>query len=517
MTMHGQATERKTAGERNEAGRTGGVASAPPAPVHATGQGRAAPRGVDGFRYHRVEKRIMRMIDSGEYPPGERLPSLRSLSLAMSVSIATATHAYMELERKGVIEARPRSGYFVRARFRRLPTPASPSAQLSEPQVVNRGELIRTVLHTVGNTDILPFGVASPARELLPVKALGRIMAQVVKDRPGRALDYEIIPGSPELRRQIAFRSMDTGADVGPQDLLITTGCMEALYIALRCVTRPGDNVLIQSPSYYCFLQLLETLGLRAIEIPSHPEAGVSPRDLHEALDTYDIQACILTPNFNNPDGALTPGEARREIVRMLARRDIPLVEDDVYGELHFGPRRPGVCKRYDDKGLVILCSSFSKTLSPGYRVGWMAPGRFMDKALDIKATTSVCSATPTQMAVAEYLRQGHFDRHLKRLRSAIERQMQMVQAQLAASFPAGLRVTRPHGGLVLWLELPERVDAVRLFFKAKAEGVGIAPGPIFSTQEKFGHFIRISCNGLWDDRTRDGLARLGQLVAAWA
>ena len=306
---------------------------------------------------------------------------------------------------------------------------------------------------------------------------------------------------------------MEYGIPADPGDPIITAGCMEALYLSLRSVCRRGDTVLIQSPTYYCFLQLLETLGLRAIEIPSDPESGVSPGALRKALNTFDISACVLAPNFNNPDSSLTPDETKKEIVRMLAGRDIPLIEDDVSTDLHFGSKRPGTFKQFDTKGLVLLCSSFSKTIAPGYRVGWMLPGRFRQKALEIKATTNVSTSAPAQMAIAEYLRQGRMERHLKKLRAALEKQMDTMQLHLLRRFPDGTRVTHPAGGAVLWLELPPQVDTVELFYQARARNVGIAPGAIFSTQDKFANYVRITYGSPWTRDVEDAVRTLGELA----
>jgi DNA-binding transcriptional MocR family regulator len=289
---------------------------------------------------------------------------------------------------------------------------------------------------------------------------------------------------------------------------------MEALYIALRTLTRTGDMVLIQSPTYYCFLQLLETLGLRAVDIPACPEKGISPKDISHAIETFDIKACILSPNFNNPDGSLMPDENKQEIVSMLAKKEIPLVEDDVYGEIFFGSHRPRTFKSWDKTGGVILCSSFSKTIAPGYRIGWLSPGKFMDKAMDIKATTNVACVSPTQMTIAQYLREAHYDRHLRKLRKALKEQMELMRAAIGRNFPAGTKVSNPQGGSVLWVELPEGCDGVDIFFKAREKGIGIVPGTIFSPRDDYSRFIRISTGALWSEKIKAGIKTLGQLAA---
>ncbi len=470
----------------------------------------------ESFRYQRVEQQVLSMIGTGRFTPGDKLPSLRSVCTSMGVSLSTVNHAYMELERKGIIEARARSGYYVRQATPPLPLPATRhgSAEVGEE---NRSQLIQTVLEAVGNKDLISFGCVSPDPALLPGKTLARIMQDVMRFSSYDALGYEVIQGNPELRRQIAWRAQDCGLGVGADDVLITAGAMEALHIALRSLTRPGDNVVIQSPTYFCFIQLLENLGLRAIEVPSSPEHGVSPAALREAIGKFNVAACILSPNFNNPDGSLVPDEARKEIVALLAERNIPLVEDDVAGDVHFGPTRPTPLKAFDRKGLVTLCSSFSKTIAPGYRCGWMLPGTIMRKALEIKATTNVCCVSPTQMVVAEFLRQGLYERHLKRLRVATERQMQTIQHHLAANFPEGTGVTRPKGGGFLWVALPGQVDSVQLFKEAKAQGILISPGPIFTTRDQFRNYIRLSCCGVWHERMETGLQRLSELARSLA
>ncbi len=465
------------------------------------------------FRYRLVERHVLERLETGAFTPGQKLPSLRRLGARLGVGLATVQHAYTELERKGVIEARPRSGFFVRQGLGLPAPPAHRPEAPSSPQVIARGKLIGTVLESVGDRALLPLGVVCPDERLMPVKALARIMAAILRSRPGRAAGYEAVPGNAELRRRIAFRHMEQGVTCRPEDVIVTCGAMEALSIALRCLTRPGDNVLIQSPTYYCFLQLLETLGLRAIEVSSDPERGIDPADVAAALERFAIRAAIFSPNFNNPDGSLMPEAAKAEIAALLAEREVPLVEDDVSGELHFAGPRPGTFKAHDRKGLVLHCSSFSKTLTPGFRVGWMLPGRFLEKALEVKATTNVCCATPTQLALAEYLAGGQYERHLTRLRAALAGTMEAMRQHVHAWFPEGTRVTRPRGGLVLWVELPGDADGVALFFKAREEGIGIAPGRIFTPQDHCNNFIRLSCGLPWDERLAGGLRRLGELA----
>ncbi len=467
------------------------------------------------FRYRRVEKQIMTLINAEAIRPGDKLPSLRKLSSQLGVSISTISQAYLELEKKGVLASRERSGFFLAPRALQMPAPASRPRPAMVPTVGTRNHLIQKVLEALGNKDLLPFGVACPAEELLPAKTLARLLNNSLRNNPAQALDYAPVTGDPELRRQIALRSLEAGINVTPDEILITSGAMEGLSIALRALTKPGDNVLIQSPSYFCLLQLLENCGLRAIEIPSST-SGIDPQDVKRAIERFTISAAILVPNFNNPDGSLTAADKKREIVELLATHKVPLVEDDVYGELYFGEQHPGSCKSFDSGDDVIYCSSFSKTIAPGYRVGWMIPGRHYNKALELKTTTNICTATPTQMAIAAFLRDGYFERHLRRLRGAIHNQMESLLLSLHRHFPGDTRASFPDGGASVWAELPTGIDAVDFFFKARELGIGLAPGAIFSTQEKYDNFIRLSCTGIWNESMENGVRKLGQLVQEW-
>ena len=430
------------------------------------------------FRYVRVEKHLLDLIEAGgTRARGTGWPSLRTLGARLGVSVSTINQAYVALERRGVLEARPRSGFFVREVARRPPTPLTAVVPAKPPTTINRGALIREVLAGMGRRDIVPLGVALTDEVFLPTKTITRILAKVATSGEYGLATYEGVSGHLPLRRQIAWRLAEAGIEARPEDIMVTSGAMEALYIALRSVTRPGDNVAIAAPTYYCFLQLLENFGLRAVELPSHPDGGVRPADLQTALDRFDVRAVILTPNFNNPDGSMIPDPAKAEIAAMAAARGVPIIEDDVYGDLHLQDRRPRCIRSFDAGGGVLHCSSFSKSLAPGFRIGYLLPGRFAAKAFEIKATTNVCCATPTQVAVAHYLAQGGFERHLRQLRAVLGRQVRLMQAQILRHFPAGTRVTDPAGGSVLWVQLPETRGFHRPVLRGQTAGHRRGPG----------------------------------------
>jgi DNA-binding transcriptional MocR family regulator len=474
-------------------------------------------RGSDANLYEQVAERLIHQVDQGVYQPGERVPSVREASARFKVSISTVVEAYRVLESRGVIESRPQSGFYVRARQWESSAEPETSAPLAKPCAVSVGELAMTVLRASTESSMVQLGVAAPHPDFLPVRALNRIVAGIARQDDGRAMRYDFPPGNRELRVQIARRMAAAGCDVSPDDIVTTSGCQEALRLCLRVVAKPGDTVAIESPAFYGTVQAIEALGLRALEIPTHPREGISLEALKLALEQWKVAAVMLVPSFSNPLGSCMSEENRRRVVRLLTQHDIPLIEDDVYGDLAFGSTRPNAIKAYDRKGGVLYCSSFSKTLAPGMRVGWAVPGRYRDQVAHRKYVSSMATATLPQMAIAEYLAQGGYERHLRKVRATYAQQAQRMVEAIARNFPAGTRVTRPSGGFVLWVELPEKVDALVLHRHALEKGISIAPGPLFSASGKYRNFIRLSCALPWDERLERALVTLGGLAETLA
>ncbi|MBI2950614.1 PLP-dependent aminotransferase family protein [bacterium] len=463
--------------------------------------------------YERVATQIARLIEHGAFRPGERIPSVRELSRQQQVSVTTVLEAYRSLEDRGLIEARPQSGYFVRARPMRLPPEPETSAPALRPTQVSTGELVMMVMRDVRDPALLQLGAAIPNLNLLPAEKLTRIMASIGRYRKLQSNSYDVAPGYRELRVQIARRLLTAGCALTPDEIVTTTGCQEALSLCLRTLCRPGDAVAIESPTYHFILQAIEVLGLRAVEIPTHPREGVILEALRLALDENPIRACLFVLNFSNPLGSCMPEEKKQTLVEMLTEREIPLIEDDIYGDLSFSPERPKVARAFDQKGLVLLCSSFSKTLSPGYRVGWVAPGRFQAEIERLKVVSSLATATLPQMAIAELLANGGYDHYLRKVRRVYARQVALMTRAIGKFFPEGTKVTRPSGGFVLWVELPGHVDSLELYEKARQAGITFAPGPIFSAKQRYRNFARLNAAN-WSEETEIALIRLGQMAA---
>ncbi|HEY8074441.1 MAG TPA: PLP-dependent aminotransferase family protein [Labilithrix sp.] len=470
---------------------------------------------MEAFLYERIADELGAQVARGVLRPGDRLPSVRRLSEERGVSVATILAAYVLLEGRGVVEARPKSGHFVRAR--RGPDPPVPTIarRAASPSRVSFAAGADDLIRAMNDRGLVPLGTAYVAPELLPMRKLNAILAHVAKEGGGPGAGYDELRGTLSLRRQLARRAVTWGSFLEEDDFVTTVGATEALFLALRAVTKPGDVIAVESPAYFGLLRLVEAHGLRAIEIPCSPKTGIDLDALEDVLDDGPVRCVLASPNFTNPLGALMPDDRKERLVRMLARREIPFVEDDVYGDLAYDGTRPRPAKAFDRDGLVLLCGSVSKTLAPGYRVGWVAPGRFHDEVLRLKFAHTVASPTPTQMAVAEFLAEGGYDRHVRRLRRALAAQADLYREAIAQRFPEGTRVSRPLGGFVLWVELPdrERMDAVELLRRALERGIAIAPGPIFSARQRFRHFVRVSTAHPWSPRIEQAIATLGDLA----
>jgi len=465
----------------------------------------------DAYLYEQAADRIATLIDRGTLRPGERVPSVRKLSTQLRISISTVLQAYFLLEDRGFIEARPQSGFYVKLRPRDLPPEPKPSNPSLSATEVGVAELLAKVFEAARNPDFIPLATAIPGPDLLPTKPLNRLMAWVARHRGEQGVNYDFPPGNEALRRQVARRSLDWGCSLSPDDIVTTCGTMEALNLCLRAVAKPGDTIAIESPTFYGILQA--SLGMRALEIPTHPRDGIDLNALEQAIKKNKVKACLLIPNFNNPLGCCMPDNNKKQLVEMLGRREIPLIEDDIYGDIYFGAARPKTAKAFDKEGLVLLCSSFSKTIAPGYRVGWTAPGRFKPQVEHLKSMNTIATATLPQMAVARFLESGGYDRHLRKLRKALATQVQRVTLAVRQYFPEGTRITRPTGGFVLWVELPKSVDSLELYRKALEKKISIAPGPIFSAKQKYQNFIRLSCGQAWSDSLEQALKTLGRLA----
>ncbi len=464
-------------------------------------------------RYEAIARRFAKAIHDGTLAPGERLPSVRRMRVDEGVSASTVLQALANLESAGLIEARPRSGYYVKARAV-LPVPrASMPPAHATPSLEGMSALVATIFHAASDPGLVHLATATPSPELLPTRALARAIAAEARRADGSGIGDTYPPGLPALRRLIAQRAVAAGCTLGEDDVVVTGGATEAIALALLAVATRGDTVAVEAPAYYGTLLAIEALGLKVMEVPCQPETGMDVDELRRRLLERRVAAVLAVPCFSNPLGSCMPDEAKERLVALLADRSIPLIEDDVYGDLAFAPARPRPAKAFDRDGSVVYCGSFSKTLAPGFRVGFVAPGRWRERVEVLQFATRVAVPTLPQRAVARFLADGGYDRHLRTLRVRLEQNVARAAAVVGAEFPSGTRVSRPRGGCFLWVEMPPSVDALELHRRALEAGVSIAPGHVFSASASHASCIRLSCGEPWSERI-DGAIRLAGRLA---
>ncbi|ARP91154.1 2-aminoadipate aminotransferase [Bordetella genomosp. 9] len=469
--------------------------------------------------YQRLADHYRQAIYSGVLAPTSRMPSVRTMVRLHQVSISTALQACRSLEDDGLIEARPRSGYFV------LKTKRSKLLPADEPdtrQVLDAASYVGIhdrVSDFIAKSAIHPPRVdlassVAPA-DAYPVDALKQAMLRSVRRYPDLLTSPAPHQGHPVLRATLARRALDAGINATPDDIIVTHGCIEALNLALRAVAGPGDTIAVESPAYFGLLQVIGSLGMRALEIPTSPQRGLSIEALDLAFQTHpDIKAVVVVPNLHNPLGSIMPDEDKARLVALCERQAIPLIEDDTYGPLADGDEPLRAAKAWDRDGNVIYCASMQKTLAPGSRLGWMIGGRWKARLAMLKYVQSRPNGATPQVAVAEVLQSKGYDRHLMRLRRRLRTQREGMARAIAEHFPRGTRLSVPRGGMLLWVELPDGRASKDVFETALAAGIRVAPGRMFSNTDRYDHFLRVSCAHPMSPEVHAAVRTLGRIVA---
>jgi DNA-binding transcriptional MocR family regulator len=466
------------------------------------------------YKYNEVAERIEALIETNVLKVGDKLLSVRALSKEQGISLSTAFQAYYLLESKGYIEARPQSGYYVKYSPGNILGLPKKSVIPDEAVPVSINEMINSVYQDLRSPTIINLSLAAPAASLLPTAKLNKTLMHVVRESPTSCLHYEHVQGNELLRKQIARLAFNWSGTFDEDDIVVTAGAVEGLSLCIRAVTKPGDAIAIESPTYHAIFQMMESYGLKVVEVPTDPVIGADLDYLEKAIKRFDIKACLFVSNFSSPLGSCMPDENKKRLVEMLSKKEIPLIEDDIYGELYFGKTRPKTCKTFDKKGLVLQCSSVSKSLAPGYRIGWVIPGKFKSQVIQLKRMQTVSTNTLTQAVVANFLSNGRFELHLRHLRKALHTQSLRYLQAISEYFPEDTRVTRPQGGFVLWIEVNKRINAYKLHKRALKHNIGIAPGAIFSPHEgRFENCFRLSFGEPWSDKIEDAIRIIGKLI----
>ncbi|CNG76383.1 PLP-dependent aminotransferase family protein [Yersinia frederiksenii] len=464
---------------------------------------------MNEIRYLQVAATLAQAIEKGSLLAGSRLPSVRSYAKNLQVSINTVVAAYRTLEDRGLIEARPQSGFYVCSPS----TAVVPTATVGKP-VDEVLDLIDTVFAAQQNTRFTNISLACPQTgDFYPSAKLGRIMASLLRREPQLISQYALPPGSQRLRQQIAHRAMTLGMLANPADITITHGCMEALQLALRVTTKPGDCVGLESPTYFYLMPLLASLGLKAVEIPTDSQQGLSLDVLELLLKEGRLNALIAMPTVQNPMGFTMPLAAKKRLAQLMNDHQVPLIEDGLYAEIQFGSTLSPAVKAFDRDGWILFCSSFTKTLAPDFRVGWIDGGRFTEDLHKLKAVSSMAESTLLSETLALFLKSGGYDHHLRSLRRRYAQQVQQAQQLITRHFPYGTKVTQPAGGFVFWVEFPDSVDTVALFHQMLKEQICLTPGTLYSPSGRYRHAFRLSCCYPFNQRYTEALARLGAVA----
>jgi DNA-binding transcriptional MocR family regulator len=464
-------------------------------------------------KYLSISDSLEQQIIQQVLKPGEKLPSVRTLSKQHSISVSTVLQAYYHLEGKGLIDSRPQSGYYVRYNPLRFPAKVTKSAP--EPEITTKDveTIIGEVYDDFSQQNVMQFSLSVPASSLLPLAPLNKAMMNALRTLPANGTQYEQVQGNSLLRRQVARRSLEWGGQLQGDDLVTTAGCMNAISYCLMAITKPGDTIAVESPVYFGTLRFARSLGLNVLELPTDPDTGVDPDDVKRALTRHDIKACFFVTNFSNPTGYCMPDAQKEALVRLLSHHGIPLIEDDLYGDVYFGKTRPRPCKSFDDEGNVLWCSSVSKTLAPGYRVGWVAPGKYLKKVKQLKLYHSITTATAQQEAVAGFLATGRYEHHLRQLRQTLHANSLRFREAIGTYFPKGVKMSDPRGGFILWLELDKQTDTYLLFREAMQHKISFAPGTMFSLHDRYQNCLRLSYGMPWTAEVDKALKLLGKLA----
>jgi len=461
-------------------------------------------------RYEYVAQQLREQIHTGQLRCGDPLPSLRSQSERLAVSKNTVIHAYQQLEAEGLIEPRARQGFFI---SHKSPAPAVSAT----PRPVRLGALALNVIRAASREDLQPLGSADPDTRFPARAQLYKIMARHARRRAyfmPAISHYQPPPGDNLLRSRLAQHISETALSCQPQELIICNGVQEGISLSLRALAQPGDIIAVESPSFYGTLQCIEALGLKVLEIPSLPGEGIDQNRLAAALKAWPIKALLLNPNINNPLGFQMSAQAQRNLMQLTAPYQLPIIEDDVFGELHYQSHRAPPLKAMDTDGRVILCSSFSKSLDSDLRLGWLIAGRYYEELNYLKYVTTLASSGLIQEACAEFMAERRFPRHLRRIRRTYKQRGELYAEDMHRYMPADVTYSQPEGAYLSWLELPPHCSGDAVYQRALAENIAITPGSLFSTGGEYSHCIRLNFS-VYDGNTalRQALARVADLI----
>lgn len=479
--------------------------------------------------YQTLADALIADIHAERYRVGDQLPSVRALATAKAVSVSTATRCYRHIETLGYAAARYKSGIYV-ADWKALhalrhpaaavvATPTVAAQAFTAPpmeydKLVSQQHRMSQLYALTDQPLTLSLHLANAGPEWYPCDALAKIGQRLLRADPLAIGAYPTGTGLPAFKAELIKNMAGFGVDVLPQDLLITNGSTEALSVALRAVAQPGDAVVVESPVYFGLLQVLENLGLKAIEIPCVPGAGINLDVLDYALEHQSgIRAIVVMPNFQNPLGCTMSDAHKRRLLAIAEQHDVALIEDDVFGDLSHAQERPQPVKAWDRHGRVIYYGSCSKSLAPAFRLGWVSGGRWHSRIESLKLAHSLVTPLFEQAVLADFMKSGGWPLHLRALRDRLAATVPQAVAAVRAHFPAGTQVVSPAGGWWLWIALPPQLDALVLLRLAVSQGIAFTPGALFSVSGKYTNYLRINTGRPWSRALEQGIRTLGRLA----
>ncbi|MBK1882276.1 PLP-dependent aminotransferase family protein [Luteolibacter pohnpeiensis] len=463
--------------------------------------------------YQDLAQRLSTLIGSGTFPAGSRMPSVRRMSRDQRVSVTTVLEAYGRLEDQGLIESRPRSGYYVRPP--RISSGELPRAarHVAKPVEVEYRQIFEAVMDATSNPDVVPFGASIPGDDIIPSARLASITNGILRRHGAAAFRYTMSPGRNELRASVSRRLLSAGVKIGAGKILTTQGATEAIALSLMATTKPGDLVAVESPTYFGILQMLNDMGLQALEVPVDARNGFDLETFKNLLERFPVTACIVQPSYQNPVGSCMSDQAKAELVQLAIQHDFVLIEDDLHGEICHHGVRPLPLAHFDQDHRVIHCGAVSKILAPGLRVGWVANEKYYQRLRRLKSVYYMASGTISELVVAEFFDVGGYDRHLRRIRTLYVQRCTQIRDAVLEAFPEGTRVNLPSGGFVLWVEMPRQFDSEAFAVRAFAAGISLVPGTVFTPTGRMRNCFRLSCGSAFDERSAKAIKTLAKLA----
>ncbi|WP_316821558.1 PLP-dependent aminotransferase family protein [Pedobacter gandavensis] len=472
---------------------------------------------MNKYRYEEISSEIAHNITEGRLKPGHKLPSVRRLKQQYKAGLTTVQKAYELLMIMGLVESIPKSGYYVA-----LPGKPDKYTQHTVPnQNRVRDELFKNNLRAVTASQDLKqrhrlteFNVATPDDIFIPQKMILRSMQQVIREKGTQLLRYYPSNGAETLKEHIVKRAALNHAHFDAEGLIITDGALQAFYIALAAVTQPGEAVAVESPCVFSMLQVLTSLKLKIVEIPVLDPNGFDLDFLQETLRTIPIKAIVVSPNFHNPTGLLMSDENKRKLLEIAKEKEIPIIENDVYGDLNFSDHRPGNISAMDDSGLVMTFSSYAKTLASGIRLGWLFTGRFFKEAEQIKFALGSTVAPIYQETMLKILSSSSYDRHLHSFRRKLAGQCYQTIAIISSHFPERTLISTPKGGYSIWLKMDQEMDLTKFYTSCEKIGLRFTPGSTFSYSNAFEQYFRIIFALKYTEQREEVLKQAGIIAA---